>query len=268
MGREGRSPTRGRFDRLLSVLSLMTRVPVPQPSVFDLSRAGLYLPLVGLPVWLLVAGAAIAAYGLLRLPILVAGTVLLVQYFAFNLFHFDGLLDSADALLYKSDPSRRQEILKDHHIGSFALFTGVMYLTVKFGLLVAFARSAPALAVALLVLAYPVTGRLSAAVVPLIARPLRQDGLGAYFHRYFLCYLLLGGALCLTPVGFLAAASAGTAAAAAAVAMPLVVAVATAVFVTRTFRSRLGGMVGDGYGLAVELGEVVHLAVMAVITIS
>jgi adenosylcobinamide-GDP ribazoletransferase len=260
----------------------MTRVPVPQPRVFDLSRAGLYLPLVGLPVWLLVAATAVAAHVVLRIPILVAGTVLIVQYFAFNLFHFDGLLDSADALLYKSDPRRRHEILKDHHIGSFALFAGVVYLVVKLGLLLAFARSAPALSLALLILAYPVTGRLAASIVPLIARPLRQEGLGAYFHRYFLWYLLLGGALCLAPVGFLAAAGAAPAAAgvalrlaaagpwlpvAAAGTMPVVVALATAVFVSRAFRSRIGGMVGDGYGLAVELGELVHLSVMALLTI-
>jgi adenosylcobinamide-GDP ribazoletransferase len=247
--------------------------------VFDLSRAGLYLPLVGLPVWLLVAATGVGTSLLFPVPVLVVGVVLTVQYFAFNLFHFDGLLDSADALLYISDPSRRQEILKDHRVGSFALFSGFIYLAVKFGLLLAFARSTPTLFVALLVLAYPVSGRVAAGIVPLIARPLRQDGLGAYFHRSFFWYALLGIVVCLAPVGAIGstAAVAGIPAlthfapglvVATVVAVPLFAAIAAALFATWAYHSRIGGMVGDGYGMAVELGELVHLCILAVLVLS
>lgn len=47
--------------------------------------------------------------------------------------HFDGLLDTADALSSYQPRERRLEILKDSHVGAFAILTGCLYVLLYFG---------------------------------------------------------------------------------------------------------------------------------------
>jgi len=292
------SPARpGPFSKALSVAMLMTRIPLPSPRVYDLSRAALYLPATGLFVWLVVAVAAVPAATLLSIPVAAAAAVLVVQYCGFNLFHFDGLLDSADALAYKADPSRRQAILTDHITGSFALFFGCLYIVTKVAILswvvipdglalTAAGVTLQGVVATAVALAYPVTGRLTAGILPLISRPLRTAGLSSQFERYPLglwipgclvtlliaAAVLVGlahfqateGSLLATAVGDPGLSPAMLAVLPVAFCVP---AFASAALVSRLFRRRIGGITGDGYGLAVEIGELAHLLGVAALLV-
>ena len=76
------------------------------------------------------AGLGLLAFG----PGLLSALCAMVpQYLGFNLFHLDGLLDSADAAGASGGVEKRRAVLKDPRIGSFALFAGFAALSGRLG---------------------------------------------------------------------------------------------------------------------------------------
>lgn len=255
--------------RFLSVFTLVSRVPVRASFEPDYSRSDFWIPAISPLVSLSAAsGAALCALAFGQ-PHLAAIGALAVQYLAFNLFHLDGLLDSADALMGWASRERRLEILKDSRIGSYAFFAGGACLAAKLALLASiFGGGLLPAAVALA--AYPLSGRLASALIPLVSKPARPDGLGALMGgfsplRYAagacagLAFIALAGAagLGVAPLGA-AARAAGLGACAA-----LVGAAASGIPVARAYAKKVGGFTGDALGAAVELGELACLAVLA-----
>jgi adenosylcobinamide-GDP ribazoletransferase len=111
--------------------SFLTVFPAPgqkTASAEDFVRSRIWYPAVGVAlgaVW------AAVAYALVRwnCPTGLVGVVLLaVPLLCTGFLHFDGLLDSADALLAPRSPERRMEILKDVHAGSFAIGVAGLWL--------------------------------------------------------------------------------------------------------------------------------------------
>ena len=92
------------------------------------------LPLVGLEIgalWALLGWLT----GLLGLPALIRGLVLaLWPYLATGFLHLDGYMDVTDAVKSCRDLQRRREILKDSHVGSFAVIGLCMLLLSQFAL--------------------------------------------------------------------------------------------------------------------------------------
>ena len=249
------------LDPFLSVLSLTCRVRVPAPSEPDYGSADFYLPLIGIPAGL----AALGGWGLGTLLFpgswLPALSALAAQYLAFNLFHLDGLADSADAGLTLAGPERRLEILKDPRVGVHGLFAAFLVLAARAAALAALGGR-PGLPAVLL--AAPVAGRFAAVLVPLAAKPARSEGLGSLM-RDFRPPAAAAGLLAGLAPAFLAVLAGlpdegsvlagilgtGTGALAAGLAAGL----GTAFF----YRRRFGGFTGDALGAAVELGELTFL---------
>ena len=92
------------------------------------------LPLVGLEIgalWWLLGWLT----GLMNLPVLIRGLVLaLWPYLATGFLHLDGYMDVTDAVKSCRDLQRRREILKDSHVGSFAVIGLCMLLLSQFAL--------------------------------------------------------------------------------------------------------------------------------------
>ena len=90
------------------------------------------LPLVGLEIgalWWLLGWLT----GLLNLPVLIRALVLaLWPYLATGFLHLDGYMDVTDAVKSCRDLQRRREILKDSHVGSFAVIGLCMLLLSQF----------------------------------------------------------------------------------------------------------------------------------------
>ncbi|MDR2434867.1 MAG: adenosylcobinamide-GDP ribazoletransferase [Treponema sp.] len=276
------------FDRFFSTLSVVSRIPAPRFK-FDPSRMDFYLPLTGLcpalPGLLIFAGFSLlcknpAPAGI---PALAAALILIAQYLGFNLFHLDGLMDTADAFLGSADREKRLAILKDSRAGVYGFFAGFAVLTLKAILLYClfpFVRDFPAL-----VFAYPLWGRFSAALLPCMAKPLNPGGLGALLKdaRPRRCFggmvlaLLLWALLvwCL----FRAAALTGLPQFAAlryagsvlrlsmiAAAISLfAICPLTALFYARLYKKSLGGYTGDALGAAIETAELLCMAAALVI---
>ncbi len=228
-------PDRHPLRPLWLALSLMTTLPVPQvplPSAQDFSRASGFYPLAGYLIGL-GSSAALGVAGWLGLPRPVAAALALAAWLALSgLLHFDGLVDSADALLAARPPAARRAILKDLHLGAFALGVGAAALLLKWSLLDSVALWAPVQAAVL--------ARL-AVLWPMRYPALGDSSLSARSRPgwWWLAVLLALPVLWL-PGGWLAAL--------------LVLACTSAA--SAWAASRLGGVLnGDIYGMVIELAE-------------
>jgi adenosylcobinamide-GDP ribazoletransferase len=269
------------LDRFLSALSLVSRIPVRLRYKFDLSRIDFYLPITGLcPAFL-----AFLVFTLLRpfnSVLLSIILTLIVQYLCFNLFHLDGLMDTADAFLGTADREKRLAILKDSRIGVYGFFAGLADLGLKAALL--YTIFAGTRAVPVFVFAYPIFGRFSAALIPCMTKPAQPDGLGALIKNSkawrciagvlaaLLIWLAFVWALHILPdlgaqPGFAAlpdlSAQPGFAAIIPALIFHgvslLLICPLTAFFYARLYTQSLGGYTGDALGAAIETAELLCL---------
>ena len=85
------------LHRFMSTLSLVARFPVPLRSKPDYASSAIFLPLIGLHAGLMACAGALLGLALFGPGLLAALCAILAQYLVYNLFHFDGFLDTADA---------------------------------------------------------------------------------------------------------------------------------------------------------------------------
>jgi adenosylcobinamide-GDP ribazoletransferase len=242
---------------------------------FDSSRTDFYLPLIGLiPAFL----GFLVFWGsslLTENPFIRTVLTLLVQYLCFNLFHLDGIADTADAFLGTISKEQRFAILKDSRIGVYGFFAASADLGLKAAFLAVlsplFFRFPAG------IFAYPLTGRFSAALIPCMTKPARSGGLGALIRdaHPFRCLggillgLLLWTVLALGLAGlrsrFSSPFAEGLFPAAALLILPPTSGIINAFFFARLYRNSLGGYTGDALGAAVETGELLHLLTVLII---
>jgi adenosylcobinamide-GDP ribazoletransferase len=273
------------FDRFLSTLNVVSRIPIPLSFKFDSSRMDFYLPLTGicpaLPGLVIFGGVSLLfgnPEGTTGISALIAVLILIVQYFGFNLFHLDGLMDTADAFLGGADREKRLGILKDSRIGVYGFFAGFAALSLKAVILYnlfPFARDFPAL-----IFAYPLWGRFSAALLPCITRPLNPSGLGALTKdaRPLRCFTGMAAALLLWTLlvwALFNAVSRFTSPQSViprftgSALLPSIITPAISLFAicpltafgyARLYKKSLGGYTGDALGAAIETAELMCLA--------
>ena len=113
---------------IAAAFAMFSAIPVPQFKWDEKNMRYMLLafPLVGIAIglfdalWLNVCGMAalpaqVKALGLCLLPVLISGGI-----------HLDGACDTWDALASRASPEKKRQILKDPHIGSFAVIRLVM----------------------------------------------------------------------------------------------------------------------------------------------
>ncbi|MDR1986224.1 MAG: adenosylcobinamide-GDP ribazoletransferase [Treponema sp.] len=260
------------FNRFLSTLSLVSRFPIKRRSTqqFDGSRMDFYLPITGIVPALLGVVLLGGGYLLTESPLLTVIFTLTGQYLGFNLFHLDGLMDTADAFLGSFDREKRIMVLKDSRIGVYGFFAGIAVLSLKAGLLYTLFPWLVRFPGPLL--AYPISGRFSAALIPGLTGSAKPGGLGALVkdaRPYRVIAGLLTGLLLWTALVW------GMSALFAVdeprcglwgilLAVPSVSPLAS-VFFARLYRKHLGGYTGDALGAAVELAEILHLTLCLLI---
>lgn len=228
---------------LLLALTFLTILPFPQPREVqegDFARASRFYPLAGYVVGGLVA---LLLWLPLPLPVGVRSALALAAWLALTGgLHFDGLVDSADALFSAKSPEKRLEILKDVHVGAFGLAAGGLALLLWWSLLAApipfFAPLVAAVAARTLVL------------LPMTLYPTARPGsLGAVSRSNSGWLALLLAAPTLLLPGAWAAWLTGLVA---------------SLLLARFAASRLGGgLTGDTYGLIIVGTELAVLGAYA-----
>ena len=224
---------------------------IPAPQVWD-ERARdkmlLFLPIVGLELGLI---WWVLAYACRLLPPLMAALILsMYPYFATGFLHLDGFMDVTDALRSYRSLERRREILKDSHVGSFAVIGIVILLLSQY---VCFA-SMKGTADCRVLLFVPAVSRCCSSLAVTVLKPMSTSQYAAQEKPKshvavllaMLAVFLLGGFLLC---GRQAAALLG-------------VLIGYGVALRRGYRS-LEGMNGDIAGYALSIGELCGAAVIA-----
>jgi len=254
------------FARFLTVFTLISRIPVNRRFEADFSRADFWLPALS-P---LVSLAALAGFGagmaLTGSFFLAALSSLALQYFLFNLFHLDGLVDSADALLPVASRERRLEILKDPRLGTYGFFCGLLVLSARIGAMWILAEEGVYFSfLAASLLAAPAAGRAAAALIALRLAPARPDGLGSLMKGFSAGRIALGSLFALAPALAFSWVAGSWLLAIVMAACATLAAILAAFAVGRAYRTALGGFTGDALGAAIEIGEALALILSGIV---
>lgn len=124
------------FQTIAVAFSMFSAIPMPQFAWNErnMRYALCAFPLIGVCIGGLCWGCA-ALCGALELPGLLRGVLLcLIPAVVTGGIHLDGACDTWDALASHAPPERKQEILSDPHVGSFAVIRLVCYLLLTFAL--------------------------------------------------------------------------------------------------------------------------------------
>ncbi|WP_251329523.1 adenosylcobinamide-GDP ribazoletransferase [Haloplanus pelagicus] len=237
-------------------LAFLTRLPVGSDgAAWDAFRAT--------PAAFVVAGYVVG--GLAALPLLapvpvstaVAG-YLVALYLVTGVTHADGLADCGDAAAAHGAAADRREILRDSRTGvGGALALGVALVALALGGLGA-AGAGPRVSVRL-VLAAEVSAKAGMAALAALGDP-GHEGLGSAVVGEASGAALLPAVAVAVPAALAAPSGSGPALLAALLAGP-----AVALLVGRWATARLGGVTGDAFGAANELGRIaaLHAGVIA-----
>ena len=121
---------------LLIAFSMYSRIPVPivEWKQENMKYAIAWLPAVGAVIgalmweWSLLAGLAGVT------PVLFGAVATALPLVVSGGFHLDGFCDTVDALSSHAEKERKLEILKDSHVGAFAVMGCGVYLLLTFAL--------------------------------------------------------------------------------------------------------------------------------------
>ena len=210
------------------------------------------LPLVGLEIgalWWLLGWLT----GSLNLPVLIRGLILaLWPYLATGFLHLDGYMDVTDAVKSCRDLARRREILKDSHVGSFAVIGLCMLMLAQFAVF----SSIPGDKSCRILLFLPAVSRCCSALA-VTALPSMSTSQYASQKKPTAHLVVLSAMLCLfTALGFVLCGRMGFALIGCAAGYALAL--------HRGFHS-LEGMNGDIAGYALTIGELCGAAVFALL---
>ncbi len=159
----------GLMGEFLLTLSLLSRVPSSGRG--DLKRIPAYFGLVGYVVGLF--------YFLMKLlfpSMLGQLLVVAVGFWLFDMFHFDGLLDTLDGFLSQRKPSEKLQIMSLGNVGPSALLFGVLFVMAY---VYAFSHVQP-----YAVFYSAVFGRVSMCFLLSFSVPAKESGLGRMLYPY------------------------------------------------------------------------------------
>ncbi len=228
---------------------------IPAPQLWNeqaKEKMLLFLPMVGLEIGALWAVLAWLC-SLLNLPVFVAGLILCAYpYIVTGFLHLDGFMDVTDAVKSWRDLERRREILKDSHVGSFAVIGIVLLVLAQFALF----ASVSAEADVRILIFIPAVSRCCSSLAVTGLKPIstsqyadqKKPKVHLIILAVLLCSFLVAGFLLCGKYGF---ALAGCL-------------IGYGFTLLRAYRS-LDGMNGDISGYALTIGELCAVAVYALI---
>ena len=228
---------------------------IPAPQVWDekaKDKMLLFLPVVGLEIGLIWAGLAWLCR-LLNLPTMITALILAAYpYLVTGFLHLDGYMDVTDAVKSWRDLERRREILKDSHVGSFAVIGIVLLVIAQFAVF----ASAPTDANYFVLIFIPAVSRCCSALAVTGLKPMSTsqyaDQKKPKSHMVVLSVLLA----VFLAAGFLLSGKYGFA---------LVGGLAGYGLALRRAYKSLEGMNGDISGYALTFGELAAAVVFALL---
>ncbi len=126
------------FSSMIIAFSTYSRLPMPHTDWNEKSMrysmcffpvigaviGGLQIALIYILANVLHVGSGLSSALIVALPLIVTGGI-----------HFDGYLDTMDAKSSYKDRNEKLAILKDPHVGAFAVIYGILYIILLYGLI-------------------------------------------------------------------------------------------------------------------------------------
>ena len=218
---------------------------IPAPQIWDekaRDKMLLFLPIVGLELGLIWAGLGWLCR-FLGLPEPATALVLTVwPWISTGFLHLDGYMDVTDAVKSCRSPERRREILKDPHVGSFAVIGIVLLVLAQFVCFASIKAETPLWVLVFVPAVSRCCSALAVTVLPSMSTSQYADqkkprGHIAILTAMLFVFLIAAGLLCGKYALILAAVLAGY-----------------GMTLRRGYRS-LGGMNGDIAGAALTVAE-------------
>lgn len=212
----------------------------------------LFLPVVGLEIGAIWAFLAWLCK-VLNLPVLVKGLILSVYpYLVTGFIHLDGYMDVTDAVKSYRSLERRREILKDSHVGAFAVIGIVLLLLAQF----AFMASAKENADLRILIFVPAVSRCFSALAVTALKPMHTSQYADQKKPKSHIVMLMTMTAAFVAAGFLLCGHYGF------VLVGCLVGYSIALW--KAYRS-LEGMNGDISGYSLSIAELCAVAVYALI---
>lgn len=227
-------------------IGFLTALPLAPGGAARMGPARAWFPLVGLGLGGILLGLDIAARE--ALPDLVVGAILVAALLALTrAIHTEGFLDCCDGLFGGYTREDRLRILKDTHVGAFAVIGGAALLLLKWSAI----TGLPDDARTGLLLVFPCLSRFGMVATMALFPYAREQGLGISFQEGRRWWQVAFGLATAAAAAVLALGGGG------AILLGIVVVVSLAL--GRWMTRLLGGMTGDTYGAVNEVGEVAAL---------
>ena len=242
------------FQSLAIAFSMYSTIPMPQFiwRKENMNYALCFFPLIGLIIggvlygWFFLAqllslNLVLTACGATLIPLAITGGI-----------HMDGFCDTVDALSSHASQEKKQDILKDPHVGTFAILGSMAYFLFTFSLWSQY--SSTPLTNLILGFSFALSRSLSGILV-IVLRSARQEGLVATFsqlaHKKITAiFLLIQASLYLALIVWLAPS----------LGILLFLAVGLSVLYSlRVIQKDFGGMSGDLAGYFLQLCELIFL---------
>lgn len=240
------------FHAFVMCQSMFCAIPFPCKIWDEKARDKLLwcLPLVGLEIgfiwWLIYLVCDYFA-----LPMLLQGAVLCASPFLLTgCIHLDGFMDVTDAVGSCRDLERRREILKDSHVGSFAVIGCVLLIVFQFACCAGVYNWVDSRMLILIPVVSRSCSALAVAVLPKMSTSQYVQKKAGTADIYIPVACLL---LCLTAAALLSPACGWA----------VLIQLAVYALALRKGFKNLGGMNGDISGYALTLSELGALAAMA-----
>lgn len=227
-------------------IGFLTVLPVAPAGEAQMGPSRAWFPLVGLGLGGILLGLDVAARE--ALPPLVVGAILVAALLVLTrAIHTEGFLDCCDGLFGGYGREERLRILRDTHVGAFAVIGGAALLLLKWSGL----AGIPDGASTGLLLAFPCLSRFGMVATMAVYPYVREQGLGTSFQEGRGWWQVVVASATAAAVAVLFLGGGG--------AILLAVVVAVALGLGRWMTGMLGGMTGDTYGAVNEVGEVAVL---------
>lgn len=162
--------------------SMFCAIPTPFMHVWDASLRGIMLtmfPFVGIVTGLLwsLLGFLLCKLGC---PVFLTAAILaMFPYLVTGGMHLDGYMDCCDAIFSRRDLERRREILKDSHVGSFAVVGLAMLFLFSFAVFASVKENANFF----ILLIVSVVSRACSALGITLLKPMDHSEYAGDFHK-------------------------------------------------------------------------------------
>ena len=241
--------------------STFSKIPMPQFEWRDENMRYMmcFFPVVGLVTGLVVAAWLWLAAAVGMNSILMGAGVALIPVAITGGIHLDGLCDVADAQASHADPERKRQILKDPHLGAFAVIAVACYLIASTAIAT---ELTPCWQVGVLLGCSHVFSRCLSGIATIVFPTSASQGMLSAFHesaeqKRVLAVLIIELVVCAV----------GMAAVSIPIALPMVVIGLVCLVLLYPFaKTQYGGMSGDIAGAFLQVAEIVMLVVLVIVS--